>query len=74
MNAKDELTPHLKCDVELELSGPNFTTLNTWAANALRALADRLDRDEFDDGFSDMTDSSGKKIGTIYIDYSESDF
>ena len=74
MDNDDVLTPHLKCDVELELTGPNVPTLNRWAANALRALADRLDRDEFEDGFSDVPDSAGKKIGTIYIDYSGADF
>ena len=74
MDNDEALTPHLKCDVELELVGPNVPTLNKWAANALRALADRLDHDEFEDGFSDVTDGVGKKIGTIYIVYSGVDF
>lgn len=70
----DELTPHLKCDVELELSGPDVATVNKWAAHALRSLADRVERGEFEDGFADVPDGVGKKIGTIYIDYSEGDF
>lgn len=69
-----ELTPRLKCDVELELSGPTGETLNKWAADALRILADRLERNEFEDGFSDAKDRVGKKIGTIYVDYSEGNF
>ena len=68
-----ELTPHLKCDVELELTGPNGRTLDNWAADALRAVAERLERGEYEDGFTDVKDSSGKKIGTIYVNYSESD-
>ena len=64
----------MKCDVELELSGPNVPTLNKWAASALRALADRLDRNEFEDRFSDVIDSVGKKVGTIYVDYSQANF
>lgn len=74
MDDEEILTPHLKCDVELELSGPNGKTVNKWAADALRDLADRLERDEFEDGFSDVKDRVGKKIGTIYVDYSLADF
>lgn len=74
MDDEEVLTPHLKCDVELELSGPTVSTLNKWASDALRALADRIERGEFSDGFSDVTDRVGKKIGTIYVDYSEADF
>lgn len=69
----DELTPRLKCDVELELIGPNARTLDKWAANALRAVADRLEKGEYEDGFTDVKDNTGKKVGTIYVDYSESD-
>jgi hypothetical protein len=55
----------------LDFSAPNDGALNKWAADALRALADRLERGEFEDGFTDVPDSAGKKIGTIYVDYSE---
>lgn len=65
------MTPRLKCDVELELTGPNIESLDKWAADALRALADRLERGEFQDGFTDVPDRVGKKVGTIYVDYSE---
>ena len=40
----------LKCDVEMNLSGPNHATLNKWAADALRRLADLLEKDELEDG------------------------
>ena len=70
----DAMTPHLKCDVELELSGPNGETINKWAADALRIVADRLERGEYKDGFTDVTDSVGKKIGTVYVDLSEGNF
>lgn len=69
----DELTPHLKCDIELELTGPNLGTIDKWAADALRKVADRLERGEYEDGFTDVKDNVGKKIGTIYVDYSEGD-
>ena len=68
------LTPHLKCDVELEISGPNVGTLNKWAADALRKLADRIEGDELEDGFHDVPDSAGKTVGKVYVDYSEGDF
>lgn len=70
----DEMTPRLQCDVELELPGPNVRTIEKWAADALRAVADRLERGEYEDGHSDVTDAAGKKIGTVYIDYSEGNF
>ena len=34
-DADDGITPCLKCDVEMDLSGPNDETLNKWAADAL---------------------------------------
>lgn len=65
----ENLILHLKCDVELEFTGPNDATLNKWAAGALRKLADRLERAEFQDGFHPVNDNVGKPIGTIYVDY-----
>ncbi|OCC01757.1 hypothetical protein BA190_27740 [Labrys sp. WJW] len=67
---EEELTPRLKCDVELELVGPTTSVLNKWAANALRDLADRIEKDEFQDGFHEVADKVGKRVGTIYVDYS----
>lgn len=67
---EEDFTSRLKCDVELDFPGPNTATLNKWAADALRKLADRLEKDEFDDGFHPVTDNVGKKIGTVYVDYS----
>ncbi len=70
MEGDDEIIPHLQCDVELELEGPNLASLNKWAADALRKLADRIEKDEFESGWHDVRDSVGKPIGKIYIDYS----
>ncbi len=67
---EDEVTPHLKCDVEMEFTGPNDATLNKWAADALRKLADSIEKDEFDSGFHPVKDNVGKPVGTIYVDYS----
>lgn len=71
--SENELIPRLKCDVELELIGPTVRTLDKWAANAPRAVADRLEKGEYEDGFTDVKDDAGKKVGTIYVDYSEGD-
>ncbi len=65
----DDVIPHLKCDVELDLTGPNSATLNKWAADALRKLADRIERDEFETGHHPVEDNVGKPIGTIYLDH-----
>lgn len=64
----DDVIPHLKCDVALEFSGPNDATLNKWCADALRRLADRIEKDEFkEDGFFPVFDNVGKKVGEVYI-------
>ena len=65
----DDVTPHLKCDIELDVSGPNYATINKWIADALRRLADQIEKDELDTGFHDVMDSVGKKIGEIYLDH-----
>lgn len=65
----DEVTPRLKCDVELDFAGPNNATINKWAADALRKLADSIERDEFESGHHPVKDSVGKPIGTIYLDH-----
>lgn len=65
----DEGTPHLTCDIELEFNGPNLATLNRWAADALRKLADRIEKDEFDSGWHEVTDNVGKPVGKIYLDH-----
>ena len=65
----DDVIPHLKCDIELDFPGPNDATLNKWAADALRKLADRIEKDEFQDGHHPVMDNVGKQIGTIYVDY-----
>jgi hypothetical protein len=71
MNDDDDVIPHLKCDVELEFTGPNVATLNKWAADTLRKLADRIEKDEFDSGHHDVNDNVGKAVGTVYFDYYE---
>lgn len=65
----DNITPRLTCDIELELSGPNAATVNKWCADALRKVADRIERDEFETGHHSVTDTIGKPIGTIYLDH-----
>jgi hypothetical protein len=69
MMKDDDVVPYLKCDVEMELTGPNNATLNKWAADALRRLADSIESDSLEDGHHDLKDNVGKTIGTVYLDY-----
>jgi hypothetical protein len=62
---------YFKCDIELNFTGPTVATLNKWAADVLRKLADRIEREEFEDGFHDVKDNTGKPVGKIYVDYTE---
>ena len=66
----DDVIPQLQCDIELKLEGPTDATLNKWAADALRNLANKLENNEFESGWHDVKDNVGKPIGKIYVDYS----
>jgi hypothetical protein len=66
---EDGITPMLKIDVELEFEGPNDATLNKWAADTLRLLADRIEKDEIESGHHAVRDKVGKAVGEVYIDY-----
>jgi hypothetical protein len=66
-----DFSQYLNCEVELKLSGPTGKVLDRSCANALRALADRLEKGDFEDGLHPVTDNAGKLIGAIYIDYSD---
>jgi hypothetical protein len=68
-DADDDVTPCLQCDVKLEFTGPNDATLNKWAADVLRRLADSIEKNEFEDGHHYLKDSVGKKVGEVYIAY-----
>ena len=71
MNSDDELTPRLFCTVELNIPGPNDATINKWAADALRRLADRIEKGELEDGeHVPVPDNVGKDIGEVYVSYS----
>lgn len=66
---EDGVIPHLKCDVELGVTGPNFASINKWTADALRKLADSIEKDELETGFHPVKDNIGKKIGEVYLDH-----
>ena len=66
-----ELTQYLACDVQLQLTGRTVAENNKWAADVLRALADRVERGDFHYGHHEVTDRVGKPVGFIYVDYSE---
>jgi hypothetical protein len=66
----DMMIHHLEFDVELHLAGPNDKTVTQWTSAILRRLADQLDRDEFESGWHDVPDNTGKKVGQVYVDFS----
>ena len=68
---EDDLVTWLKCDVELSLNDPDEQEVNRAAAEALRKVADLLEAGQYEDGFYDVKNSKGKKLGTVYTDYSE---
>lgn len=66
----EDLTCRIQCDVEIDVSGPTDRTVVKWTADTLRKIADRLERDEFEDGHHEVTDNSGRPVGTVYFDFS----
>lgn len=71
MGSDGELAQYLAYDIQLQFTGPTVAVNNKWAADVLRALADRVEKGEFDDGHHEVTDRVGKPVGFIYVDYSE---
>jgi hypothetical protein len=71
MNDNEEGVTVLKLDIELNLTGPVMALVNKQAASILRSIADRLEKEEIEDGFEDIKDDTGEKIGEIYADYAE---
>ncbi|WP_131726419.1 hypothetical protein [Cognatishimia activa] len=65
------MTQYIHRDIEIECAGPAQRVLSGWTARALRQIADKLERDEFQDGHHDVTDRHGKKLGSVYFDFSE---
>ena len=69
-------TTLLKFDIELNLSGPDMDTINERVAYALKDIAKVLEASDddtgYEDGFHNVVDQSGYKIGQLYCDYAES--
>ena len=66
-----EATCAIRCDVELDIKGPTTKVINGWLADALRKLADQIERDEFEDGHHDVKDRHGRRFGGVYFDFYE---
>jgi hypothetical protein len=71
MNDNEESVTLLKFDLELNFSAPALGLVNQEAAAVLRALADRLEKNDFEDGFEKIKNEKGEEIGEVYVDYAE---
>lgn len=69
MNVQNRRAVTPRCDIELDFTGPNDATLNNWAADVLRKLANCIENDEFQDRVHPVKDNVGKPVGTISVDY-----
>lgn len=67
---EDDDTTILKCDVELNVTAPSMAVADKWVADARRRAAAMVESGKLEDGFHDVTDGTGKKIGEVYADYS----
>jgi hypothetical protein len=66
MDEDDEVILQLQCDVEMRFeNGPNWATLNKWAADTLRRLADSIERDELETGFHPVKDNVGGGLASV---------
>ena len=68
-----DMTDHIKCDVEIDVSGPSDKTVVKWTADTLRRIADQLEAGSYEDGHHDVSDNSGRPVGTVYFDFYASD-
>lgn len=65
-----ELQPGLTCHVEIECDrGDTIREVVTTTAQALRALAARIEAGVLEDGFHPIEAPDGGKIGKVYLDY-----
>ncbi len=58
----------VRIDVELDVKGDGYKEVLPRAAHVLRALATKVEND-LETGHHDVHDSSGRKVGTIYLDH-----
>lgn len=64
-------TSSIKCDIELDVTGPTDKIAADWTTQALRKLADQIDADQCEDGHHDIKNNLAEKIGTVYFDFYE---
>ncbi|WP_170566092.1 hypothetical protein [Ruegeria atlantica] len=63
----------IKCDVELDITGPGMKVTAGWTAKALREVAKKLEDGEYEDGHHEISDRHGKGIGSVCFDFHEID-
>ena len=72
MDMDEDTLLHFQCEIELTVVGLTQERADKRGAAALRALADRIEKGEFESGHHLWKDISGTSFGKIYVDYSES--
>ncbi|MCD9147795.1 hypothetical protein [Pseudophaeobacter flagellatus] len=72
--SEPQLMQYIECNVELTCPGPSENVARGWTAAALRKIASKLERGEYQDGHHEVTGRIGKKIGEVYFDFSEGDY
>jgi hypothetical protein len=69
----DNIPQFLMLEIELNFTGASSAALNRASAEALRALAGRFERGEFDDGSHAIGGPQEAAIGLIVVHYSSDD-
>ena len=59
------------CDIELNISGSSSPALTDSIVAVLRAIAAKLERNEYRDGEHQILDVTGRSIGMVYLFHPE---
>ena len=69
----DDFITNIQCDIELNSQGADLETALARLTAALQKTTAAIAAGEYGDGFHDIFGDNGKKLGTVYFDYSEGD-
>jgi hypothetical protein len=72
--SEERIVTNIQCDVEINVQGGNLREAEISTAIVLRQVAAMLEAGKARDDFHDLIAPYGRKVGTVYFDFSEGNF